>query len=212
MKKFVAAILLISVQLSFAKSYISGANRVTFRIGPGTENKIIRMLEKDEAVTVLEAGELWSKVRGSKGNEGYVMKRFLTEEIPWSVKYKWLLGQHKKLKEELRAIKEQKSELDKNLGEAKRELASTADHLRETSSEYEELKTGSANYLELKNMHDKTARELAGKTEEVELLKEKLSLYYFSWFLAGAGILLLGWLIGFFSKKKKRGYGGGIRL
>lgn len=205
------ATLLLSAQAAFAKHYIAGAKRVTFRIGPGTENKIISMLEEDTAVTVLEEGEAWTKVK-SDGNEGYVMNRFLTKEIPWSVKYKWLAGQHSKLKEELANLKAKEDELNQTLGEAKRELASTKENLENTSSEFQELKSGSAQYLELKAKYDETSKELAGSNKEVALLKEKLSLYYFSWFLAGAGILLLGWMIGYFSKKKKGRYGGGISL
>lgn len=210
MRNFITiVVLLFSVQAAYAKHYITGAQKVTFRIGPGTENKIISMLEADARVTLLEEGETWSKVKSKEGKEGFVMKRFLTTEIPYSVKYSWLVGQHNKLKAELAEIKAAKTSLDENLGQAKRELASTKQNLEATSSEYNELKTGSAEYLELKGKYEETTARLSGANHEMALLKEKLSLYYFTWFLAGAGVLLLGWLIGFFSKKKKRGYGGG---
>lgn len=199
-------------QSAFAKHYISGAKKVTFRTGPGTDNKIMGMLIEDEAVTVLEAGEQWSKVRNQEKKEGFVMNRFLSTEIPYSVKYKWLSGQHKKLKEELEALKASKEELNQNLGEAKRELASTKESLEQTSDNFAELKSGASEYLELKQRFEQATATLEGANQEVAILKEKLSLYYFTWFLAGAGVLLLGWLIGFFSKKKKRGYGGGISL
>ena len=57
-------LVLISANVFAAKSYISGVQKVTFRSGPGKTNKIIKMIESDAAVTVLEEGEEWTKVKG----------------------------------------------------------------------------------------------------------------------------------------------------
>ncbi len=170
------------------------------------------MLEADTPVDLVETGDEWSKVEAD-GKEGYVMSRFLTTEVPYSLRYKWLKGHYERLKEEVAAFKQKEKALSSTLNETKRELASTKENLESTSSSYQELKTGSAEYLELKARFDETSKELTGSNKKVAILKEKLSLYYFTWFLAGAGVLLLGWLIGFFSKRKKAsGYGSSIKL
>ena len=207
-----ASILGLSMQSAFAKHYISGAAKVTFRTGPGTDNKILGMLELDEPVTLLEEGDEWSKVKDKTAREGFVMSRFLSKTVPYSVRYSWLLAKHNKLKEEMGELKQSQADLNKYLGDAKRELASTKENLQATSSSFEELKAGSSEYLELKEKYEQTHKKLDGSNKEVALLKEKLSLYYFTWFLAGAGVLLLGWLIGFFSKRRKQGYGSRISL
>ncbi|MBC75815.1 MAG: hypothetical protein CME64_07350 [Halobacteriovoraceae bacterium] len=213
MKKFIiiALSLMIGSNL-WAKEYITGLQKVTFRVGPGTGNKIISMLESNEGVRVIERGEEWSKVSNKKGKEGYVMTRFLTKEVPYNLRFKWLLGQHKKLKEELAQVKEQNSNLNKEFSNTKRELASTQENLESTANSFKELKDGSSEYLALKEKYDQAKLSLSSLNTRVEMLQEKLSLYYFTWFLTGAGILLLGWMIGYFSKKRKRGYGGGIQL
>ncbi len=208
---FIALGMLLASNL-WAKEYISGLQRVTFRVGPGTDNKIISMLGSDEGVKVLARGEQWSKVENKEGRVGYVMTRFLTKEVPYNLRFNWLLGQHKKLKEELAQVKDQNQSLSKEFSNTKRELASTKSNLETAESSFQELKDGSSEYLTLKEKYDQSKASLTTLSNKVAVLQEKLSLYYFTWFLAGAGILLLGWMIGYFSKKRKRGYGGGIQL
>ena len=209
MKSYIFLIVaMLGISNVWAKQYITGVQKVTFRIGPGIDNKIIAMMETGTGVKLIESGESWSKVKDSEGREGYIMNRFLTKDVPYELRYKWLAGQHKKLKEELAQVRDQQKDLNQDLSTAKRELASTKENLQSTASNYEQLKEGSSEYLALKQKYDAAKSTLSGLTTKVDMLQEKLSLYYFTWFLTGAGILLLGWMIGFFSKKRKKGYGG----
>lgn len=205
---FFIALLLAGAQSSLAKHYVSGLQKVTFRAGPGVENKIIRMVETDSAMTILQKGDEWSKVKDKTGKEGYVMTRFLSKEVPYSLKYSWLKGQNEKLKKELQELKDLQENLNQNFTETKRELASTKENLETTNSSFAELKNGSQEYLKLKAKYEAASSALSGQNEQVKALREKLSLYYFTWFVAGAGVLLLGWLIGFLSRKSKKTYSG----
>ena len=208
--KFFLTIIFLSMgfQTAVAKQYIAGVQKITFRTGPGTENKIISMMEADTPVTLLEHGEEWSKVKDNQGNEGYVMTRFLTKETPYILRYRWLRGQKEKLEKELAKLKEEKESLTANFSQTQRELASTKENLETTHESFEELKSGSAEYLELKTKYEKAALTLENQSDKVAALEEMLSLYYFTWFLAGAGVLLFGWLIGFLTRKNKRNYSG----
>ncbi|MEX1100110.1 MAG: hypothetical protein WEB87_06775, partial [Bacteriovoracaceae bacterium] len=85
---------------------------------------------------------------------------------------------------------------------------STKENLETTNSSFAELKNGSQEYLKLKAKYEAASSALSGQNEQVKALREKLSLYYFTWFVAGAGVLLLGWLIGFLSRKSKKTYSG----
>ena len=58
--------------------------------------------------------------------------------------------------------------------------------------------------LKLKKKYEKTEELLNSQTSKVKELQTKVSTYYIFWFLAGGGVLFLGWLIGLFSRKKKR--------
>lgn len=212
MKSILVLTLLVASFSIYAKrNYISGVQKVTFRTGPGTDNKIVKMLETNEKVTLLEAGEKWSKVKDGEGNEGYVLNRFLTNEIPYINRYKWLDGKHKKLKETNENLNQQIAQMKTNITELQGQLNEKSEALNKTSSEFEELKTGSADYIGLKEKYDEAVTDLARQTAKVKALEETVNTHYIKWFMAGAGVLLLGWLIGVISRKKKR-YTSSIRL
>ena len=193
-------LLLISFSAIAKKNYITGTQKVTFRSGPSTSNKVIKMVESEEAVELLSRGEEWSKVRVSSGEEGYVLNRFLTASVPYSLRFSWLKSEYEKLKEANEELKTKNTEL---LTEQKR--------LNGVETEFEELKKGSANYLDLKKKFAESQKETKSQSELIDSLKSKVNMVYVYWFLAGAGVFLIGWIIGSIGRKKK-GYGGSIKL
>lgn len=194
---------LYSLNLFAASQYISGVQRITFRTGPGTDNKIIKMLASDSEIQLIEEGETWSKIKDSEGVEGYVLNRFISNEVPASVKLDYIKKQYDKLKDKKKTATEQSDELEKKLKEANKELAQIREELEKTQNEFQELKDGSTNYIELKNKYDQATLSLESKTKRVLELESQINLYYIKWFLAGGGVLLLGWIIGLISRKKK---------
>lgn len=191
------------------KNYVMGVQKVTFRVAPGKTEKIIKMLTTDSPVTVVEAGEEWTKVKDAEGNEGYVLNRFLTKDVPFSLRYEWLKKKFDKLEEKNNELNEKLKEMKNELKETKSSLATTEENLNKTSSSFEELKSGSADYLNLKNKYEKTEELLGVQTAKVKELQSKVSTYYIFWFLAGGGVLFLGWIIGLFSRKRKK-YGSSL--
>lgn len=213
MRSLLIILLLCSSSVVMAKkTYVKGLQRVTFRSGPGTTNKVLKMMESDNAVTVLEVGEQWTKVKTAAGVEGYILNRFLTNDVPYSSKFNWLKSKFDKLKDRHDILKTNHKNLAKDLSEKKDSLTKSQEQLSSTNTSYEELKLGSTNYLQLKKKYETTVAELNAQNIKLKVLESKISTYYIFWFLAGSGVLLLGWIIGLLSRKKKSGYGGGIRL
>jgi len=74
--------------------------------------------------------------------------------------------------------------------------------------EHETLKKESKDFLNIKTKYDKTSKQLAEQSERVEKLEAEISRLGWNqnirWFLGGAGVLLLGYIIGFFSKRRRR--------
>lgn len=204
MKKIIILGLYLASLGTFAASnYITGIQKVTFRTGPGTDNKIIRMLETDSKVEVLESGETWTKVKDTQGDEGYVLSRFLNKSTPYKLRFDWLKKKHEKLqaRDDERKVKNQ--ELIAELKRLQEELVSLKSNLENTEKSFDELKDGSADYIGLKANYDKTVKKLSEQSKKVKDLESKISIYYIKWFLAGGGVLLLGWIIGLMSRKKK---------
>ena len=209
MKLLLIACILLSGSVYAKKNYINGIQKVTFRKEAGKTKKIIKMLETETGVTIVEVGDEWTKVKDSEGTEGFVLNRFLSKDTPFSLRYKWLKGKFDKLKEKNIEINENMKAIKTELSTTKTSLTSSEESLKNTSSSFEELKTGSADYLALKKKFEKTEELLKSQTSKVKELQTKVSTYYIFWFLAGGGVLFLGWIIGLFSRKRKK-YGNGL--
>ncbi|MBD65108.1 MAG: hypothetical protein CME62_07875 [Halobacteriovoraceae bacterium] len=207
----ILTLILTSFSLYAQKSYISGIQKVTFRSGPGKTNKIIQMIETDSPVTILEAGEEWTKVKDSSGQEGYVLNRFLSKDVPYNLRYNWLKGRYDKLEEKNKELQEALNSVRSELKETSQTLDQTKSTLDQTSSSFEELKTGSQDYLNLKKKYDQAVEKLNSQNDIVTVLKSKASTTKMLWMIAGGGIFFFGWLIGLISRKKKK-YQNSIRL
>lgn len=210
MKKLLLVSLILSGTTVFAqKNYITGIQKVTFRKEAGKTQKIIKMLPTESAVTVVEVGDEWTRVKDSEGVEGYVLNRFLTKEIPFSLRYKWLKSKFEKEKEKTSKLNESLKELKQELNGTKKSLEETESSLKETSNSFEDLKSGSADYLNLKKKFERTEQLLLAQNAKVKELESKVSTVYIFWFLAGGGLLFVGWLIGLISRKRKK-YGSSL--
>ncbi len=207
---FICVLSVASISAIAQNRYVDGIQKVTFRTGPGTDNKIIKMVETNQKLTLIEEGEKWSKVKDSDGDEGYILNRFLTKDVPATLKYEYQKNQNKKLTEKNDELNATINKLKLELAASQTELTTTKTNLDKTQSNFTELKEGASDYIGLKERYDNTVIELEKQTERVSQLEAQVNTYYIKWFLAGGGVLFLGWLIGLISRKKK--YQSGIRL
>ncbi|MBT7609599.1 MAG: TIGR04211 family SH3 domain-containing protein [Bacteriovoracaceae bacterium] len=200
---FLSIILLISFSAYADKSYVKGVQRVTFRSGPTTDSKILKMMDADSPVTVLEAGEEWVKVKDSQGLEGYILGQFLSTDVPSSLLYKWIKSKFEKLEIKHLELKEKKKEAILALKLKEDELNKSTSDLKSTQSSYKNLKASSEDFLKLQSNHKKINALLDDQNSKVLALESQLSRHYIYWFLAGGGVLLLGWFLGLQSKKNR---------
>ncbi len=211
MKAFLTLALVLFTHNLFAQNrYIVGPQKVTFRSTPDNTGKIIKMVEvttKMKLVEELENG--WSKVTDKDGTEGYVVSRFLTADVPYIFLYESLKKKNEKLQEKFDSIKADHTKILSELQTANTDLGNTKSALAVSRKEYEELKAGSTQYVQLKEKYDNLQKEIASTENEVEQLESQVSTIYIFWFVAGAGVLVLGWLIGLTTRKRK-GYSSQI--
>ncbi|MDY0131753.1 MAG: TIGR04211 family SH3 domain-containing protein [Desulforegulaceae bacterium] len=207
MKKIILFLIFFSLTLEAfgASLYVTDSFEVTLRTGMGTKHKILGMVPSGEKLEVLEYGDQWTKVKRSNGIEGYILTRFLMDEEPnfkkfssLTLKFEALSLENEKNKEELKALREENSEL-------KRDLNSVGKDFQDLNGKYKKLKEESSNYLKLKKEFEEKAKLLEEKNIATAELKSKLMERNVKIFLAGASVLLLGFIIGMSTKKKKRG-------
>ena len=188
--------------------YVTDSLKLTLRSGPSTGHKILAVVESGQSVEVLEAGEDWALVRIRNGKEGYVLTRYLVSEPTHNIRLEQLQKKHSLLMQQSAARFEENTRLkaeNKNIRTALNDSEKTLKKLR---LQYDKLKTESAEFLTLKSRYQKSAAQLTTQTRRAEKLDEQLSKIemnqYIKWFLAGSGVLLLGFIIGFSARRQRR--------
>lgn len=190
---------------AYAKDvYVTDILTATFRTGPGNDHKILRMVRSGEKLEVIEEQESWSMVRLPNGTEGWMLNQWLTTDIPKAIqldtlnkKFETLSSKYSSLKESFEAMEEENKALKSNLAISNKKE-------RDIREDYDSLKTGSAQYLKLKEDYTDVKNRLEEKIRECDALNDQLTQKHIIWTLTGAGILLTGIIIGFSSKRKRR--------
>ena len=182
-------------------AYVNDLCQVNLRSGPGTGYRVVATLSSGFIVEIIGQKDDWSNVRfvkeGGDATEGWILNRFLVDQPPWAAQAKTLSST---LKEQLAGVTEEKNELSQSKNELTQQLQTTTEKLQKLEAEYESFKTGAADYLKLKQEHDATKSALAQAQENVRTLSQEIDDMKLSqkirWFIAGALVLICGWVIG----------------
>ncbi len=185
------------------KMYVTDKLQVTVRSGPSIDNKVIHVARTGDLVTVLQAPNRdgWAKVRvGDK--EGWMMARYLQENMPATLRLKVLDPQNKNLLQRLEELSRTKEELQTQLDQTRQRLQAVEDAYHRLQKEAADTLKLKAEYDKLKKAYAEKSRRLQDLTTEVESLRFGNNL---KWFLAGAGVLVVGWLMGLaFGRRRRR--------
>lgn len=156
-------------------------SNIPVRRGKGEQYKILKFVKDGNQVEFFEENGSWAKVRLQSGTEGWILKRYLSDEKPPVEQLRVLLKENERLKtgnekltDELKKIKE----------------------LQVAGSE------------ELENCQRKAEEKLASGLSECNKIKDEYNASQefnkIMWFLSGGGVLLVGWLIGRFAGGSQR--------
>ena len=183
-------------------NYVVDKLQVTVRTGPSTENKVLAVVSSGDLVETLgKEQDGWSLVRAPNGKEGWMLTRYLQEEKPAALRLRELDPQANKLLEKVGALetenKDLKAALEKITAESKK-LTATLSKLRAETSDVSKLQ---AEHESLQKEFTSQAQRLDQVSAEAESLKFGNNL---KWFLAGAGVLVLGWILGLVMGRKKK--------
>ena len=193
-------------------AYVTDSLKITFRTGPSMENKIISMLSSGQPVEVLESQDTWTHVRlpenGDEPRDGWVLSQYLMTRPPWKMRFQALIEENTQLKETLSPTEEKLALAIRREKDLVRNLQDTTKGLRRIEQEYTSLKKEAAGYLELKATYTATVSKLETIQNDFEALSRKYQTLRSSerteWFSTGAGVLLLGGIIGLITGKKQK--------
>ncbi len=188
--------------------YVSDVLRLSLRSAPGAGNEAVAIVKSGQILEVVATNEQWSQVRMPDGREGWVLSRYLTLEKTGALKLEILQQQHAALKEQAVAWQTENASLKNENQIFRAELEQTAKGLENVGQSYEKLKKEAAGYLKLKEKYKNAAAKrseqqniIAGLEKELSKLETHQMIW---WFLAGAGVLLLGFVAGFSIKRQRR--------
>ena len=188
--------------------YVSDILKLTLRTGPSIENKILAVIDSGQMMEIVEFGDEWSQVQLPNGKEGWVLSRYLTPNETKNIKLQRLETKHKNLMVQAAELLEENNRLKAENKKLSTEFEADQKQLVKVRTDYETLKTEASEFLTLKTRYKRAASQLAEQTAKAQKLEEQLSRLgmntYIKWFLAGSGVLIVGFIIGFSSKRQRR--------
>ena len=188
--------------------YVTDSLAITLRTGPELDRKITAMIKSGQSMEILEKGDEWSLVQLPSGIEGWVLNRFIKAEVPKSIqlvalqkKYDDLMAGATAPLKKLKEVNGENTRLHANLEKMKRDLG-------ELQKSYQELRETTADARRIKKERDQLSKELTDKSKKTRELKtalaaaEKKNTLW--WFIAGAGVLLFGFVLGFAVRPRRK--------
>ena len=200
--------LLLATTLSARTMYATD----TFEIVVRSERQIvgrniIKVLSSGVPIEVRDMDDTWATVRLEDGRTGYVEKKQLIDREPYKVTAERLqleVGQQRErlatLTQQLTTLRDEHQRLQKASGLSEAQLQTISqkyEQLRQEATTVQLLET-QEKYADLQRAHAEAEQQLSALNNAYTSLKSSTRL---TWFLSGAGVILLGWLLGMTSER-----------
>lgn len=220
MKKFFTCLwILVPLLCSFTAlaqartGYVSDMLILTLREGPGPSFSVLQTLKSNTPLTILEEKGGYYHARLVTGETGWVDMQFISFERPKSLMIEELNQQKDVLEAKLETLSKGQDpantlDLETRLNQALEKNKNLEAQLNESQARYSTLENQSRDVVQLGDKNkalEQENKDLARKIFQME--KEPGHLFrtgMIKWFLAGVGVLLLGWIIGQGASSSKR--------
>lgn len=195
----------------WAAVYVSDNLEAPVRNGPGTQHRIVGVVQSGQPVEALSESDGWTLIRykTERGDrEGWILSRYLMNREPWEEKAQALKDENIRLRETASPMAEELREKESENDTLRHELAEKTGELEELRTAYETLQKEASNFLELKKEFEKTRADyLEMERRLAETVKENdrlLSSESRKWFYTGAAVLVTGLLFGFIMGRREK--------
>jgi SH3 domain protein len=188
--------------------YITDSFEITLRNSASNSAKIIAMPKSGDPVTIIGGDGEWLNIRmNATDKKGWVLKRYITPRVPFEKQLNYVNTKHKVFKDSVKTLLNTIAELRNEKLSLKKELNSTKSELDNVEKRYTSLYDGSSDYLGLQAEFDsigvKYEREHE-KNSELTIENAQLRINVRNrWFLTGALVVFLSYLLGRSSRKNK---------
>lgn len=198
----------IGTNIFAADWYVNPSSQVPVRRGQGTDYKIVAMVASGTQVTFLEENEGWARVQLKNDKEGWILKRYLSNEKPLKEQVLELKQKNILLQEQFTQTDTRLTELTQIHNQTEQELTACMAERETIAADFQRLQEDTVDVVQTKEQLVTTQTEmkkLTSRNADLQLentaLKKNAALI---WFLAGSGVLLVGWLIGLITGKRNK--------
>ena len=190
-------------------AYVSDMLILTLRKGPGPSYPVISALKSDTPLTIIKESNGYLKVALSSGEQGWVDKKYVVTDPPKLIIIDRLKKENAVLEDKIRVLTEQTDQ--SAMEQLKKENQTLTQNIETLKSQYAALKTASANVSNTLEENKRLKTRNASLSAELAQQKGNNGFMFktgmIKWFLAGVGVLLLGWVIGLSVSSRKGGSG-----
>ncbi|MFU8820710.1 MAG: TIGR04211 family SH3 domain-containing protein [Gammaproteobacteria bacterium] len=182
--------------------YVSDRLEITLRSGTSTQHSIVRMLPSGARLEVLEtdAAAGYSRVRTADGVEGWVLTRYLMDQPAARDRVAAAINRVENLNAREAELTAQVAALSEERDSLQTERDGLRAELEEVAAELERIRRVSASAVELDKANRELRTRLAAAEQSGDGLRADLSELKRNtqrdWFLAGAGVLIAGLVLG----------------
>jgi SH3 domain protein len=197
--------------------YVTDSLRLEARQGPSTNHRISHMLSSGARVTVLEDDTEtgYSRVTLDDGSEVWILTRFLMDEPAARARLAQTQENLSEEHEKARDLASQLETLGRTAGEIEQSRSALATDKKLLQTELAQIKQAAANTLAIQERNQSLDKQLEVVSTDLDAAKQRnRALKERSerdWFIAGAGVLLGGIIIGLVIPKirwkRRRGWG-----
>ncbi len=197
--------------------YVTDSLRLETRQGPSTNHRITHMLSSGARVTVLEEDTEtgYSRVALNDGSEVWILTRFLMGEPAARAQLAEAQENFTREREKARDLASQLEIMGQSASEIEQNRSALATDKKLLQTELAQIKQAAADTLAIKERNQSLNKQLEAAsmnldaaTQRNRALKERSER---NWFIAGAGVLLGGIIIGLVIPKirwkRRRGWG-----
>lgn len=198
------ALLLACTGLAHAQPtrYVTDQLEVDLRSGQSNQHRIISMLRSGTAVQVLEddRDSGWSRVRTGQGAEGWILTRFLDNQA--SARERLARAEQELARQEaaLNELREKQRDTSAGNTSLSRQVEELTRSNQAQEQELTRIRRASANALAMEEENRTLKERLSRLERDYQMLEQQAEALRDSsdrdWFMVGAGVLLLGGLIG----------------
>lgn len=174
--------------------YVSDMLFLTMRSGPGDKYSVIKTLPSNTAVEILEKKDTYFQVRSKDGDEGWVQGSYIIYDLPATLVVDRLEKKIKELEKVNNEFTQERSSQPESVGAIRAEYQAKLAALE--SSIGGEVKDSAALVEENKTLKEENLTLTSELKKFKDGSRDHLNTAMLKWFFAGAGVLVVGWIIG----------------